>query len=49
MSEVRTLPRGKLSNVSVILTRWVMVIAISYAIIFSADGTVPGQAVPSAG
>jgi diguanylate cyclase (GGDEF)-like protein len=33
--------RGRMSDVPIILTRWVLVIAISYAIIFSADGRVP--------
>jgi diguanylate cyclase (GGDEF)-like protein len=36
-----TLLRGRMGNVPIILTRWVLVIAISYAIIFSADGRVP--------
>lgn len=36
-----TLLRGRLGNVPVLLTRWVLVIAVSYAVILSSDGTVP--------
>ena len=36
-----TFLRGRLSDVPVILTRWFLVIVVSYALIFSAEGVVP--------
>ena len=41
MINMRTLLRGRMTNVPIILTRWVLVISISYAIIFSHKGAIP--------
>ena len=41
MTDTTTVLRGRMSNVPIILTRWVLVISISYAIIFSHEGAIP--------